>query len=535
MNIRVDLTTPINDGTEVVFRSPVDCSQITGLIVYYNGESKEFAFADAHGNNVGDIDHLFAENVVVKVILDVTTSMAFVQNADTNAYLEGRFDDIVDKIDRTNAAKDKLLYMKEVDPTQVIPKKYYFWSTNNLVNMTGTNPGKVKLIQIEKGATYYVTSQISGGSKGFAIVSYFDSHPYYDSTGNLVEGSTCIGREFENDGSANVISISMQQLTIPENAEYFYVNSRGAESAIFKTEEPTMTFPEVVDKVEKHEKEISILFVGNSLTQDAIMYLPYVLRNYYPEVSFRFYLWYNGGQTLANHYSYFTQNKTCELFSVAENVYTWTHTSQKTMQDILSIYKIDIVCMQEYFNNKASYTEADMQAWNNCKDYIITNYKGGNGLKFVSLFHAPLRSKADIVYGLTKDGNALILKNTICEDVIPVGMAVYRALSTDLDSLGDSGHLSPDGIHTQEGLPCLMQTYTALLWLLDQLGISKSVYGLPLRMTTEIYNSIGVGGANLGTGVITGTDAENLLAQEIAIKAYKEGKSFVNKNMFEEV
>ena len=95
MNIRVDLNLPINDGTEVVFRSPVDCSQVTGLIVYYpdNGNtiSKEFAFADAHGNNVGDIDHLFAEDVVVKVILDVTKSMAFVQNADTNAYLEGRF------------------------------------------------------------------------------------------------------------------------------------------------------------------------------------------------------------------------------------------------------------------------------------------------------------------------------------------------------------------------------------------------------------------------------------------------------------
>ena len=94
MNIRVNLNTNINDGTEVVFRSPVDCSQITGLIVYYiedgNICSKEFAFADAHGNNVGNIDHLFAENVVVNVILDVTTSMAFVQNADTNAYLEAQ-------------------------------------------------------------------------------------------------------------------------------------------------------------------------------------------------------------------------------------------------------------------------------------------------------------------------------------------------------------------------------------------------------------------------------------------------------------
>lgn len=88
MNIRVDLSTRIKDGTEVVFRSPVDCSQVTGLKVYYPDGSQEFAFADAHGNNVGDIDHLFAENVAVKVILDVTTGMAFVQNADTNAYLE---------------------------------------------------------------------------------------------------------------------------------------------------------------------------------------------------------------------------------------------------------------------------------------------------------------------------------------------------------------------------------------------------------------------------------------------------------------
>lgn len=95
MNIRVDLHTPINDGTEVVFRSPVDCSQITGLIVYYREDgktsSKVFALSDAHGNNVGDIDHLFAENVVVKVILDVTSGMAFVQNADTNAYIEKTF------------------------------------------------------------------------------------------------------------------------------------------------------------------------------------------------------------------------------------------------------------------------------------------------------------------------------------------------------------------------------------------------------------------------------------------------------------
>lgn len=95
-NIRVDLNYDIKDGSEIVFRSPVDCSAITGLAVYCTAENGatsayEFALTDAHGQDVGNIDHLFAENVVVKVILDVTAGKAYVQNADTNDYIERTF------------------------------------------------------------------------------------------------------------------------------------------------------------------------------------------------------------------------------------------------------------------------------------------------------------------------------------------------------------------------------------------------------------------------------------------------------------
>lgn len=117
-NIRVDLDYPVRDGLSVVFRSPCDCTEITGLIVYYLSEggeqaSKEFALADAHGENVGDIPHLFAADVVVKVILDVTSSMAFVQNADTNAYLEGRFDEMLPKKELQTAVNAALAQAKE--------------------------------------------------------------------------------------------------------------------------------------------------------------------------------------------------------------------------------------------------------------------------------------------------------------------------------------------------------------------------------------------------------------------------------------
>ena len=97
-NIKVTLDYTIVNGQPLTFKSPVDCSQVTGLVVYYpigdTTTSRVFQFADAHGNNVGDID-LFASNVLVKVVLDLDASRAYVQNADTNAYLEGRFEDLV--------------------------------------------------------------------------------------------------------------------------------------------------------------------------------------------------------------------------------------------------------------------------------------------------------------------------------------------------------------------------------------------------------------------------------------------------------
>ena len=115
-NIKVNLNNEPKDGTEVVFRSPVDCSQVTGLIVYYITDDleescKEFIFADAHGNNVGIIDHLFAEDAVVSVILDVGNGMAFVQNSDTNSYLEYRFGLLADSI--VNEATGKVITLND--------------------------------------------------------------------------------------------------------------------------------------------------------------------------------------------------------------------------------------------------------------------------------------------------------------------------------------------------------------------------------------------------------------------------------------
>lgn len=105
--IRIDLEATVVNGQAVTFKSPADCSQVEGLIIYYpEGDtttSKEFMFVDAHGVDVGSgTISLFAENALVKVVLDVDHSKAYVQNADTNAYLEGRFETLTPIISQTD-------------------------------------------------------------------------------------------------------------------------------------------------------------------------------------------------------------------------------------------------------------------------------------------------------------------------------------------------------------------------------------------------------------------------------------------------
>ena len=183
-NIRVDVGYTIKDGAEIKFRSPVDCSQVTGLIVYYPGAdgnttSKEFAFADAHGNNVGDIDHLFAENVVVKVILDVTTGMAFVQNADTNAYLEGHIQSknnphgvTAEQIGAVAKSELKVLAYSNTDENGD--------TTAASIKSYPTTPGVFRVVEPVAG--------LPSGSLGYGTLVIFDGGSYWLHLYQDVEG-----------------------------------------------------------------------------------------------------------------------------------------------------------------------------------------------------------------------------------------------------------------------------------------------------------------------------------------------------------
>lgn len=93
-NIKVKIDYPISDGAKVKFRTPCESTSVEGLVVTYpikNGvgyATKTLRFVDAHGKELSGLGNVFTTDVLVEVLLDVTKGRAFIQNADTNSYIE---------------------------------------------------------------------------------------------------------------------------------------------------------------------------------------------------------------------------------------------------------------------------------------------------------------------------------------------------------------------------------------------------------------------------------------------------------------
>ena len=86
--IKVTSKCAIYDGMIMTFKAPCNCSAADGLNVYHQNVKHTFSFRDAHGNDVSNTENLFGLNVYVTVSLDTTNGYAYIQNADTNSYLE---------------------------------------------------------------------------------------------------------------------------------------------------------------------------------------------------------------------------------------------------------------------------------------------------------------------------------------------------------------------------------------------------------------------------------------------------------------
>ena len=99
--IKVTSKVEIYDGMSITFKAPCECTAVDGLTVCYKGMSQSFTLRDSHGNDLAGVRNLFSAGTYVKVILDTTSGVSYIQNADSNAYLENRLDAVLKDETRT--------------------------------------------------------------------------------------------------------------------------------------------------------------------------------------------------------------------------------------------------------------------------------------------------------------------------------------------------------------------------------------------------------------------------------------------------
>lgn len=159
--IRLDLYGPVMDGDSTAFRAPCACSSVTGLKVYYpDGEttkSTSFTLVDANGQSITNAKSAFCSGALVTVVFDVTNSKAYIQNGDTNKYLEDKFA----AINTSLSGKAASSHGTHVPTPQTADNKKFLRNDNTWQEVTPANIGAA---EASHSHDYVPTSKIANNA-----------------------------------------------------------------------------------------------------------------------------------------------------------------------------------------------------------------------------------------------------------------------------------------------------------------------------------------------------------------------------------
>ena len=281
-----------------------------------------------------------------------------------------------------------------------------------------------------------------------------------------------------------------------------------------------------VDKILKAGKRtIKILSIGNSYSRDNFSYVPALLENICG-INVVFGILYKGGCTLSQHYDIFNADGNYPYFDkyTSENG-RWTTTSDYNCITALNEENWDIITLQQQSNASRDYTTYQPYL-SNLINLLCQKAEHTFKLGWLLTMSYPTGysllspDTSDEMYNKIVTASLSALADTPISFIIPCGTATQNARHTTLDSLGDFGHLSYDGLHLQEGVPCLISAYAAALTFMSIMGMSdKGVMANKIRPTETWVTNMNVPESH-GTAVGV-TDANCILAQKCAVASIK--------------
>ena len=290
----------------------------------------------------------------------------------------------------------------------------------------------------------------------------------------------------------------------------------------------SIVWNDISPKEPKNRKAINILFIGNSFTEDENDYLPALLKEALPDLDFVIGILYKGGASLEEQWEQYTNQTTYARYSEYKNTSTsWSITTNSiTMQQAVAKNPWDVITFQQASSDGTAYSTYQPYL-NNLINALQADI--GKNVRFVIiLYHAYADGYTATGYDGDSDAQYAAISAAVQEayaktavsEVIPTGTAVQNARTTTLDSLGTFGHLSYDGMHLQEGIPCLIPAYVTFLKVCEWIGYKEiGVLGSVVLPTAEWVSAQSIPGQN-GSSV-GATAANKLIAAKCAIAAIK--------------
>lgn len=269
-------------------------------------------------------------------------------------------------------------------------------------------------------------------------------------------------------------------------------------------------------------KALSVLVIGNSYSRDAFSYVPSIIEELCPDINLNFKILYMGGVTLNTHWTYIKDNNPLlylDEYDSYEKVWrTWEYVSGL---DVISSYSWDLIVFQEggnkgrYFSNFKETINSLLsccQYYQWCAKYAFmmnpTHPLGNSSLGDIG---------SDNEWNLIVTSAKEVLSKTGVDFLIPCGTAIQNARRTYMDAYGTYGHLSYDGAHLQEGIPCLIEAYTAAQTILNEFGHDVSIADCKIEVTQNWVKEKNIPGQH--GGVIKGSKEEYELAKKCALDA----------------
>ena len=275
-------------------------------------------------------------------------------------------------------------------------------------------------------------------------------------------------------------------------------------------------------KVRDDEIVINILSIGNSYSRDAFSYVPPIIEQSVKGVRVNLDILQIGGVGLEKHLDAILNNTPDFTFDHYQTeIQRWKSDYSFSIGDLWKKKKWDIIVLQDGTVSSLSYDKT----FDNVSRIIeiVRQYNPNARYCFMIIpTHAagtsvPGNYSSDEEFDAISDVAGRLKDNHIVDDIIPCGTAIQLARKTYLDRLGDFGHLSYEGRHLQEGIPCYIEALTASQFIMDFFNVKGSIEDCPLIVDQQWVTDKSIPGQH-GL-VISGSSDDYALCKRCALNA----------------